>query len=72
MTATGGTFISYMTGSPLVSIEFSYTATTMTARIGHKSRTVKITEEQALELDSMHSNEQMRAAHVFAEAGGQL
>jgi len=42
----------------------------MTRKAGRKSETVNITQKQKLLLDSLHNNEQMAAASIFAEAAG--
>lgn len=56
----------YFTGEPLVRVEYSYNETTMFCRMGDDLASVPINAEQLFELNSLHANEQMRAAAIFA------
>lgn len=59
-------FQPYFTGKPLVRIEYSYNETTMFCRMGDDLASAPINAEQLSELNSLHVNEQMRAATIFA------
>jgi hypothetical protein len=61
-------FQPYFTGKPLVRIEYSYNETTMFCRIGGDLTSTPINAEQLSELNSLHANEQMRAAAIFASS----
>ena len=63
-------FEPYFTGAPLVRVEFSYNETTMFRKLGAEVASAKITDEQLSELNSLHANEQKRAASVFGDAYG--
>lgn len=63
-------FEPYFTGAPLVRVEFSYNETTMFRKLGAEVASAEITDEQLSELNSLHVNEQMRAASVFGDAYG--
>ncbi len=63
-------FEPYFTGAPLVYVEFSYNETTMFRKSGTEVATAEITDEQLFELNSLHADEQMRAASVFGDAYG--
>ena len=58
-------FQPYFTGSPLVRVEFCYNDMTMFCRLGDDLTSASIT--QLSELNSLHPNEQMRAAAIFAD-----
>jgi hypothetical protein len=61
-------FEPYFTGSPLVRVEFSYNETTMFRKMGNERLAAPITAAQLSELNSLHADEQIRAAFVFHEA----
>ena len=63
-------FEPYFTGAPLVRVEFSYNETTMFRKLGEELAFSDITEEQLSDLNSLHADEQMRAASVFGDAYG--
>jgi hypothetical protein len=63
-------FESYFTGSPLIKILFSYDTVknNMTRKMGRKSETVSITDEQISNLNQLSPDNQIQAAHIFASA----
>ena len=60
----------YFGGARLVRVEFSYNESTMFRTLGEEVASAAITGEQLSELNGLHANEQMRAAHVFRAAYG--
>lgn len=63
-------FEPYFTGKPLVKVQYSYNDTHIFEQMGEAVLSAEITEEQLSHLNSLHSTEQMAAAHIFSEAYG--
>lgn len=65
-------FVPYFTSEPLVRVEYSYNDTHMYQSMGDEVLSAEINEEQLSHLNSLHANDQMTAAHIFADAYGPL
>lgn len=63
-------FVPYFTGEPLVRVEYSYTDMHMFQSIGDEVLSAEITEEQHSHLNSLAADDQITAAHIFADAHG--
>ena len=63
-------FVPYFTGEPLVRVEYSYNDTHMYQSMGDEVLSAEITEEQHSHLNSLAADDQITAAHVFADAHG--
>lgn len=65
-------FVPYFTGEPLVRVEYSYNDTHMYQSLGDEVLSAEINEEQLSHLNSLHANDQMTAAQIFADAYGPM
>lgn len=63
-------FVPYFTGEPLVRVEYSYTDMHIFQSIGDEVLSAEITEEQHSHLNSLAADDQITAAHIFADAHG--
>lgn len=63
-------FVPYFTGEPLVRAEYSYNDTHIYQSMGDEVLSAEINEEQLSHLNSLHADNQITAAHIFADAYG--
>lgn len=54
----------------LVRVEYSYNDTHMYQSMGDEILSAEINDEQLSHLNSLHANDQMTTAHIFADAYG--